>query len=173
MMKTVLQDSQMCDTHVTTQRGASHVLSMLVEGVTHCALSKPSSLKCVVFMADTKDVNVSHRIGNMTCVCILSAADAIAPVCHPKVLHQINSHKASALLGTQKGSGGLHKVAICLPQQQTEFTTTVLLTQHPSPGFASGRQGQDGEAPQGEQQPRRRTWSGGFPKKQLHPIKGC
>ena len=73
------------------------------------------------------------------------------PSRHPKVLHQIDSRKALALLGTQKGSSSLHEVAICPPQQQSELTTTVPLTQQPSPGLTSGRKGQDGEVPQGEQ----------------------
>ena len=73
-------------TSMTMQWGVSHIFSVLVEGVMHCVLSKPSSSKRMVFMADTKDVNTSHlgTIGNIAHVCILSAADTVAPAVIPK-----------------------------------------------------------------------------------------
>ena len=107
-------------------------------------------------MADTKGVNATHLVSfshnsDKLALTTLHAQSECNgrhhPSRHPKVLHWIDSRKLLALLGTQKGSGGLHEAAICPPQQQTELATIVPLTQHPSPGFTTRRQGQDSEAP--------------------------
>ena len=69
--KAVPQVSWVCDAHMTMRWGALHIFSMLVKGVMCHTLLKPSSLKRMMFMADTKDVNASHlrMIGDVTHVC--------------------------------------------------------------------------------------------------------